>query len=100
MFYLKGYLTFNLAGFFLGVNRSQCHRWQHQLLPILEQALGQELVLPQRKIRSVAEFVQLLPEVKDRRWMAQNALSSTPSIKTDNRSTIQATRSDTRRRTW
>ncbi|MBD2100977.1 transposase [Leptolyngbya sp. FACHB-261] len=65
LFYLKCYPTFDLASFFFGVNHSQCHRWLHQLLPILEQALGRELVLPKRNISSVEEFVQLFPEVKD-----------------------------------
>ena len=36
-----------------------------ELLPILETSLGWEVVLPQRKIRSVEEFMQHFPQIKD-----------------------------------
>jgi len=65
LFYLKCYPTFDLAALFYDVDRSQTNRWVHHLLPLLEETLGRELVLPKRKIKSVEEFLQLFPEVKD-----------------------------------
>lgn len=65
LFYLKVYPTFDVAGFFFDVNRSQTNRWVHKFLPILEKTLDRKLVLPKRRIESVAEFIKLFPEVKD-----------------------------------
>ena len=65
LFYLKVYPTFDLAGFFYDVDRSQCCHWVHFLMPVLQETLGRELVLPKRKIKSVEEFIQLFPDVKD-----------------------------------
>ena len=65
LFYLKVYPTFDVAGFFFDVNRSQTNRWVHKFLPILEKTLDRKLVLPKRRIESVAEFMELFPEVKD-----------------------------------
>jgi hypothetical protein len=65
LFYLKCYPTFDLAGFFFGVDRSQTNRWVQELLPILETSLGWQAVLPQRKISSLEQFVQQFPELKD-----------------------------------
>ena len=33
----------------------------HKLLPVLERVLGRQLVLPQRKITSLAEFTAAFP---------------------------------------
>ncbi len=65
LFYLKCYPTLDLAGFLFGVDKSQIQRWVKELLPLLEETLGWEVVLPARKINSVAEFVAQFPEVKD-----------------------------------
>lgn len=65
LLYLKNYPTFDVLGFFTGCNRSQACRWTHFLLPVLEQTLGHELVLPQRKISSPEEFIRLFPEIKE-----------------------------------
>lgn len=65
LFYLKCYPTFDLAGFIYNVDRSQSFHWTHFLMSILQETLGRELVLPKRKIKSVEEFLQLFPEVKD-----------------------------------
>ena len=65
LFYVKCYLTLDLAGFFFGVDRSRIHRWVKELLPLLEETLGREMVLPARQINSVEEFVAQFPEVKD-----------------------------------
>jgi len=65
LFYLKVYPTFDVAGFFFNVDRSQTNRWVHKLLPILEKTLERKMVLPKRRIESVTEFMKLFPEVKD-----------------------------------
>jgi hypothetical protein len=65
VFYLKCYPTYDLAAFFFEVNRSQIQRWVKTLLPILQESLAWEVVLPQRKISSVEEFMQRFPGVKD-----------------------------------
>lgn len=65
LFYLKCYPTYDVAGFFYGVDRSQPFHWTYFLMPLLQETLGRELVLPKRKIKSVEEFFQLFPEVKD-----------------------------------
>ena len=66
LFYLKCYPTFDLAGLVYDVDRSQAQRWVKALLPVLETALGwQAVVLPQRRIRSIEEFIQRFPAVMD-----------------------------------
>lgn len=64
LFYFKCYPTFDLAGIFFDFDRSQANRWLHRLQPILETALGEELVLPKRQLRSVAEFINCFPEAE------------------------------------
>lgn len=65
LMYLKIYPTYDVLGFLTNRVRSKCHRSVHQLLPVLELALGRRLVLPERKITSVEEFYRLFPEAKD-----------------------------------
>ena len=40
-------------------------RWTHRFMPVLEKALGKELVLPARQIKSAEEFIRLFPEIKE-----------------------------------
>lgn len=65
LFYLKVYPTFDLAGFIFGVDRSRPCRWKNEFLSLLEKALGRECVLPKRQIKSIEEFNQAFPDVKD-----------------------------------
>lgn len=65
LMYLKAYPTYDLLGFLIGSDRSNACRLVLYLLPILEQTLKRKLVLPKRKIRSVEEFLEAFPEVKD-----------------------------------
>lgn len=46
------------------LDRSQTHEWMHELQPILEAALGQEMVLPERKLRSMGAFLEQFPGVE------------------------------------
>lgn len=64
LFYFKCYPTFDLAGVIFEMHRSQAHEWMHRLQPILEQTLGEKLVLPERKLDSIEAFLERFPEVK------------------------------------
>lgn len=64
LFYFKCYPTFDLAGVLFDLDRSQANRWMHRLQPVLEAALGKQLSLPKRKLRSMAEFVAAFPKVE------------------------------------
>ena len=65
LFYMKCYPTFDVAGFFFGVDKSQTKRWVDVLRKKLEKALGTAMALPVRKIRSVKEFLERFPAVKE-----------------------------------
>ena len=64
LFYFKCYPTFDLAGVLFDLDRSQANRWMHRLQPVLKAALGKQLALPKRKLRSMAEFVQAFPDIE------------------------------------
>jgi hypothetical protein len=65
LLYLKCYPTYDLLGFLTGRDRTRCCRSVQTMLPILEMALGRNLVLPKRKISSPEEFFKLFPEAKE-----------------------------------
>lgn len=65
LFYMKCYPTFDVAGFFFGVDRSQTKRWVDEQRIHLEKALGKAMVLPVRKVRSVEEFLKRFPAVRE-----------------------------------
>lgn len=64
LLYFKVYPTFDVLGILFDFDRSQANRWTHRLQPLLERALGQELVMPKRQITSVAEFIKCFPAVE------------------------------------
>lgn len=49
LFYFKCYPTFDVAGLLFDIHRSQAHEWMHRLQTVLETALEQKMVLPERK---------------------------------------------------
>ena len=65
LMYIKIYPTYDVLSALIGMNRSQCCRWVHALLPLLEEALGYQVVLPKRRIVSLEEFEREFPEIKD-----------------------------------
>lgn len=65
LLYAKTYPTYDVAGFFYDRDRACPCRWVHHLLPLLEQALGRQIVLPERRMDSVEEFLKRFPEVRD-----------------------------------
>jgi hypothetical protein len=64
LFYFKCYPTFDVAGLLFDMHRSQAHEWMHRLQKVLETALGQKMVLPERKIDSIEAFLECFPAVK------------------------------------
>jgi DDE superfamily endonuclease/Helix-turn-helix of DDE superfamily endonuclease len=65
LLYCKCYPTFDLLSVLFNFDRSCAHAWVHRLLPILETTLGEKQVLPVRKLRSLAEFIERFPEVQE-----------------------------------
>jgi hypothetical protein len=64
LFYFKCYPTFDLAGIIFDLHRSQAQEWMHRLQPLLEQTLGEKMVLPERKLDSLEAFLERFPGVK------------------------------------
>jgi DDE superfamily endonuclease len=54
-------LLFFILFYLKALDRSECQRWVKKLLPVLEETLRQKLVLPRRKLRSLAEFAAAFP---------------------------------------
>lgn len=65
LFYAKVYPTYDLAGFVFGVDRSRCCRWVQDFMQLVEKALGRNIVMPKRQIRSIEELLEVCPEAKD-----------------------------------
>ena len=65
LLYAKTYPTFDFLGFVGGMHRSRAHNNVHKLLGSLGRALGRKIVMPEKKITSVEEFLEKFPEAKD-----------------------------------
>lgn len=65
LFYMKCYPTYDLAALIFNVDKSQIKRWVDDLRGKLEKVLGDAMVLPVRKIRSLKEFIEKFPSVKE-----------------------------------
>lgn len=65
LFYHKCYPTYDLASFIFGCNRSNACRRQFELSKVLEKTLGKKLALPVRKMRTLEEFFEAFPEVRE-----------------------------------
>ena len=50
-----------MAGVLYGVHRSRAHRWTQDWLPVLEKALGQKMVLPERQIPQIEALFHRFP---------------------------------------
>ena len=53
-----------MAGLLFDLHRSGSHEWMHRLQTVLETALGQKMVLPERKVDSIEAFLLRFPGVK------------------------------------
>jgi len=65
LFYLKTYPTFDVLGFLADKERSHSYEAIVLYTKAVQKALGKKFVLPKRKIRSVEEFIQMFPDLKD-----------------------------------
>ncbi len=65
LFYFKCYPTFDILGFLFDLNRSNANRNIHKFTSVLEKALGRKMVLPERKISTVEELLEVFPDVRD-----------------------------------
>ena len=63
--YVKTYPTFDFLGFVFSLHRSRAHRNTIKLLGSLEKALGRKIVMPEKKISTIEEFLEKFPEAKD-----------------------------------
>lgn len=65
LMYLKIYPTYDVFSVLVNHQRSKCGDSVQLFLPVLERALGRELVLPERKATSLEEVFQRIPGLKD-----------------------------------
>jgi len=65
LFYIKTYPTFDMAAFIFASSKSRTHQWAHDILPLLEKALGRKIVLPKRRINTPEEFFAAFPGIKE-----------------------------------
>jgi hypothetical protein len=65
LFYFKSYPTFDVLGYLFDLERGRSNRWVHRLQGILEEVLGEKMVLPERKLESLEAFLVRFPEVKE-----------------------------------
>ena len=65
LFYFKCYPTFDVLGFLFDLERGRSNRWMHRLQGVLETALGKKMMLPERRIESIEQFLERFPEVKE-----------------------------------
>lgn len=65
LFYYKTYPTFRLAQALFEVDKETIHRWKIFLEEALWLTLGHELSLPKRKIRTMAEVLEVCPDLSE-----------------------------------
>lgn len=65
LFYIKTYPTFDVLAFWSNKSRGRSCEAVHLYLRVLQKSLGRKMVLPERKIRTVEEFLEKFPEAKD-----------------------------------
>lgn len=65
LFSCKCYPTVDVLSFLFDLERGRANRWMHRLQRILETALGKKMALPERKLESMAQFLERFPAVKE-----------------------------------
>jgi hypothetical protein len=65
LFYFKCYPTFDVLGWLFDIERGRANRWVHRLQRILEIALGKKMMLPERKLNTLEQFIERFPEVRE-----------------------------------
>lgn len=64
LFYYRQYPTQEAQGFFFGMSQSQANDWIHRLSGLLNQALGYEMQLPERKAANVEAVLSACPSLE------------------------------------
>jgi hypothetical protein len=64
LFYCRHYPTQEVLAFFFGFSQGQANQWIHRLMPLVKQALGQDLQLPQRAPADLAEVLEACDELE------------------------------------
>jgi hypothetical protein len=65
LFYLKTYPTFDVLGFHFGFSGGHAHAHIDKLLPVLERALADLSLMPERTAKTPGEFSQLIEKYKN-----------------------------------
>jgi hypothetical protein len=65
LFYYKTYPTFRLASALFAVDKETIHRWKVFLEEVLWMALGYQLALPRKKIRTIAGMIEVCPDLTE-----------------------------------
>ena len=64
LFYYRQYPTQEAQGFFFGLSQSQANEWIHRLSKLLNQALGYELELPERRAANIEAVLSSCPDLE------------------------------------
>lgn len=65
LFYFKCYPTFDVLSWLFDLDRGRANRWVHRLQGILETALGKKMLLPERKLENIEQFLEKFPAVRE-----------------------------------
>ncbi len=65
LFYYKTYPTFRLASILFGVDKETIHRWKVFLEQVLWMAIGGQLSLPKKKIKTLTGFMEIFPDLNE-----------------------------------
>lgn len=64
LFYYRQYPTQEVQGFFFGMSQSQASEWIHRLSGLLNQALGEEQQLPERRAANLETVLSSCPSLE------------------------------------
>lgn len=64
LFYYRQYPTQEAQGFFFGLSQSQANEWIHRLSKLLNQALGYEMELPERRAANTEVVLSSCPSLE------------------------------------
>ncbi|WP_019502146.1 helix-turn-helix domain-containing protein [Pseudanabaena sp. PCC 6802] len=61
LFYFRQYPTQAVQGYLFGIGQAQAHEWIHRLTGVLNQALGYEQLLPERRAYRLKQVLAACP---------------------------------------
>lgn len=64
LFYFRQYPTQEAQGFFFGMSQAQANEWIHRLSGLLNQALGYEMQLPERRAANLEAVLSICPSLE------------------------------------